>query len=216
MSVDLAKLEQHLSTRSYVEGWVYHSPFRISVYGNCRIPRRINTDTGLIPRYTPSQADVRVFKAISSPPSGPANPHVARWYTHIKSYAAEHESLAGSSAAGEAFVAKASEPAAAPAAAEEDDEIDLFGDDEEEDAEAERIKAERVAAYNAKKANKPKTVAKVRWFFLKVRHHDYLICIALFIVSSNNGCQTLGWWNGYGSPREICPIYWTRWPCLGC
>ncbi|KAJ8073011.1 Translation elongation factor 1 beta [Marasmius tenuissimus] len=29
-----------------------------------------------------------------------------------------------------------------------------------EDAEAERIKAERVAAYNAKKANKPKTIAK--------------------------------------------------------
>ncbi|KAJ3494765.1 hypothetical protein NMY22_g20029 [Coprinellus aureogranulatus] len=46
-------------------------------------------------------------------------------------------------------------------AAADDDEIDLFGsDNEEEDAEAERIKAERVAAYNAKKANKPKPVAK--------------------------------------------------------
>ncbi|TFY64566.1 hypothetical protein EVJ58_g2541 [Rhodofomes roseus] len=33
-------------------------------------------------------------------------------------------------------------------------------DDEEEDAEAERIKAERVAAYNVKKAAKPKTIAK--------------------------------------------------------
>ena len=135
--------------------------------GNCKIhfvivPRRINTDSGLIPRYTPSQADVVVFKAISSPPAGPANPHVARWYTHIKSYAAEHESLAGSSTAGEAFIGKGSEAAAAAPAAEEDDEIDLFGDDdEEEDAEAEKVKAERVAAYNAKKANKPKAVAKV-------------------------------------------------------
>ncbi|CAA7262024.1 unnamed protein product [Cyclocybe aegerita] len=123
---NLAKLEEHLATRSYVEG------------------------------YTPSQADVAVFKAISTEPSASANPHVARWYTHIKSYAAEHSSLPGSSKAGEAFLG-----GAAPApAAEEDEEIDLFGSDDEEDAEAERIKAERVAAYNAKKASKPKTVAK--------------------------------------------------------
>ena len=158
------------------------------------VPRRINTDSGLIPRYTPSQADVLVFKAISSPPAGPANPHVARWYTHIKSYAAEHESLAGSSTAGEHFIGKAA-AAAAPA---DEDEIDLFGEDEEEDAEAEKIKAERVAAYNAKKANKPKAVAKVclNFFLLSViksGHHDYLICIAFFfIVSRNNGCKTLG------------------------
>jgi len=46
-------------------------------------------------------------------------------------------------------------------AAEDDEDIDLFGDDdEEEDAEAERLKAERVAAYAAKKATKPKTTAK--------------------------------------------------------
>ncbi|KAF8181076.1 hypothetical protein BJ912DRAFT_980273, partial [Pholiota molesta] len=94
MSANLTTLEQHLATRSYVEG------------------------------YTPSQADVTVFKAISAAPDAATNPHVARWYTHIKSYAAEHESLPGSSTAGEA------------------------------------IKAERVAAYNAKKANKPKTIAK--------------------------------------------------------
>jgi len=120
MSVDLTKLEQHLATRSYVEG------------------------------YTPSQADVLVFKAISSPLGGTANPHVARWYTHIKSYAAEHDSLPGSSTAGETFIGKAG-GAPAPATAEEDDEIDLFAEDEEEDAEAERVKAERVATYNAKK-----------------------------------------------------------------
>ncbi|KAI9267351.1 hypothetical protein BY458DRAFT_207933 [Sporodiniella umbellata] len=45
-------------------------------------------------------------------------------------------------------------------AAEEEEDIDLFGSDEEEDAEAERIKAQRVAEYNARKANKPKTIAK--------------------------------------------------------
>ncbi|KAF8154210.1 elongation factor 1 beta/delta chain [Crassisporium funariophilum] len=136
MSANLAKLEQHLATRSYVEG------------------------------YTPSQADIIVFKAISSPPTASANPHVARWYTHIKSYAAEHDALPGSSTAGEAFIGTDSEaPAVAAdapaAAADDDDEIDLFGsDDEQEDAEAERVKAERVAAYNAKKAGKTKTIAK--------------------------------------------------------
>jgi len=46
--------------------------------------------------------------------------------------------------------------AAAPAPVEEDDDddVDLFGSDDEDDAEAERIKAERVAAYNEKKAAK--------------------------------------------------------------
>ena len=98
-----------------------------------------------------------VFAAISAAPDAAASPNIARWYTHIKSYAAEHATLPGSSTAGQAFIGGA--PAAA--AADEDEDIDLFGSDEEDDAEAERIKAERVAAYNAKKANKPKTVAKV-------------------------------------------------------
>jgi len=125
MSINLEKLEQHLATRSYVEG------------------------------YTPSQADVVVYKAITSALDPEKNVHVARWYSHIKSYASEHDSLPGSSTAGEAFLG------AAPAAADaEEEDIDLFGEDEEEDAEAERIKAERVAEYNAKKAKKVKPVAK--------------------------------------------------------
>ncbi|THH28554.1 hypothetical protein EUX98_g5626 [Antrodiella citrinella] len=130
MSVNFSKLEAHLATRSYVEG------------------------------YTPSQADVAVFKAITAAPSAAANPAVSRWYTHIKSYTAEFDSLSGSSTAGDAFFGSAA-PAAAKAEEEDDDDVDLFGDDdEEEDAEAERVKAERVAAYQAKKANKPKTIAK--------------------------------------------------------
>lgn len=56
----------------------------------------------------------------------------------------------------------ASAAAAPAAAAEEDDEdVDLFGsDDEEVDEEAEKIKQQRLAEYAAKKANKPKTIAK--------------------------------------------------------
>ena len=125
-----------------------------------------NSDIALR-RYTPSQADVAVFKGISAAPDATAFPSVARWYSHIKSYEPEFGSLSGSSQAGEAFLGGSSEAAAPAKAEEDDDDVDLFGsDDEEEDAEAERIKAERVAAYQAKKANKPKTVAKVRLLFI--------------------------------------------------
>ena len=47
------------------------------------------------------------------------------------------------------------------AAAEDDDEVDLFGsDDEEEDAEAVRIREERLKQYQEKKAGKAKPAAK--------------------------------------------------------
>lgn len=50
----------------------------------------------------------------------------------------------------------------APAAAEEDSDIDLFGsDDEEEDAEAERVKQARIAEYNKKKSEKESKKGKV-------------------------------------------------------
>jgi len=119
---NLTKLEGYLATRSYLEG------------------------------YAPSQADVSVYKAITSPPT---TTNVLRWYNHIKSYKPEFETLPGSSDGANAFLGGGDAPAA------EDDEIDLFGDDdEEEDAEAEKLKAERLAAYAAKKATKPKTTAK--------------------------------------------------------
>ncbi|XP_067667090.1 elongation factor 1-delta-like isoform X2 [Haliotis asinina] len=67
--------------------------------------------------------------------------------------------------------APAASAAAAPAATkpskpaadddDDDDDFDMFGsDDEEEAAERERLQAERVAAYKAKKASKPALVAK--------------------------------------------------------
>lgn len=65
----------------------------------------------------------------------------------------------------------ASTPAPAPAQNDDDDDdVDLFGsDDEEDDAEAERIKAERIAAYNARKSakedKKGKLVAKSNIIF---------------------------------------------------
>ncbi|MEQ2209439.1 hypothetical protein XENOCAPTIV_030139, partial [Xenoophorus captivus] len=49
-----------------------------------------------------------------------------------------------------------------PAASKEDDDddIDLFGSDEEEDAEAAKLKEQRLAEYAAKKAKKPALIAK--------------------------------------------------------
>ncbi|GAA5906629.1 translation elongation factor 1 subunit beta [Sporobolomyces salmoneus] len=131
----LSALENHLVHVSYIEG------------------------------YTPSQADVAVFKALPSAPSSTTYPHSARWYKHIESYSAEHETLPGdASKAYTAYGPSTSAGAEAPKAAaaeEDDDDVDLFGSsDEEVDEEAEKLKQQRLAEYAAKKANKPKTIAK--------------------------------------------------------
>jgi len=100
----------------------------------------------------------------------------------------EFNALPGSSKAGEAFLAT---PAAA--AAEEEEDVDLFGEDEEADAEAERVKAERVAAYNAKKANKPKTIAKVCLIIPRSTDLRKRMCSILFLaVCRDVGCQAVG------------------------
>jgi len=48
----------------------------------------------------------------------------------------------------------------APPPKEGEDDVDLFGSDEDEDAEAAKIKEERLAAYAAKKSKKPQVIAK--------------------------------------------------------
>ncbi|KAF9350864.1 Translation elongation factor 1 beta [Mortierella sp. AD094] len=99
--------------------------------------------------YEVSDKDTEVFNALPEGPNEAAFPHAARWYKHI----AEVKGL--SAKAGSAA------PAAAAAAAEDDDEdVDLFGSDDEVDEEAEKIKQQRLAEYAAKKALKPKTIAK--------------------------------------------------------
>lgn len=45
-------------------------------------------------------------------------------------------------------------------AADDEDDVDLFGSDDEEDAEAEKLKEERVKAYVEKKSKKPALIAK--------------------------------------------------------
>ncbi|KAI9635293.1 putative elongation factor 1-beta (ef-1-beta) [Dioszegia hungarica] len=123
---DLAKIEQHLTTRSYVDG------------------------------YAPSSADVKLYDSLNGvAPDAKQYPHAARWYRHILSYASEHSTLpAGTNFFSALSAPAASADKAAPAAEEEDEDIDLFGSDEEDEEEAERIKKERVEKYNEMKEAK--------------------------------------------------------------
>jgi len=124
------------------------------------------TTRSYIVGYSPSQADVVSFKALSSAPDVAKYPHAARWYKHIASYSEEFATLSGDASKayttyGPEVAAVTLNPAKAAAAEEEDDEVDLFGsDDEEEDAEAEKIRNERLAEYKKKKEGKTKPAAK--------------------------------------------------------
>jgi len=70
------------------------------------------------------------------------------------------EKSASSSTVGSKSVpAPTATPVPEPVAAADDDDIDLFGDEEETEDEK-RIKAERLAAYDAKKSKKPTLIAK--------------------------------------------------------
>lgn len=116
-----------------------------------------------------SQADVATFKALTSSPNEEKYPHAARWYKHIASYESQFATLPGDASApyttyGPETAEVTINPAKAPekeAEAGDDDDVDLFGsDDEEEDSEAIRVREERLAEYRKKKENKPKTIAK--------------------------------------------------------
>ncbi|MBN3286783.1 EF1B factor, partial [Polyodon spathula] len=118
-------------------------------------------DKSYIEGYVPSQADVVVFDALSSPPSAELF-HALRWYNHIKSYQKEKASLPGvKKPLGKYGPADVADCTAESKDDDGDDDIDLFGsDDEEESAAAKKLKEERVAQYEAKKSKKPALIAK--------------------------------------------------------
>ena len=115
--------------------------------------------------YGPSQADVKTFQAIKTAPKPENFPYAYRWYKHIASFESEFSSLPGDpSKPFTAYGPEASELPINTKAAnteEDDDDVDLFGsDDEEEDAEAEKLKAQRLEEYRKKKEGKVKPAAK--------------------------------------------------------
>ncbi|CAN9498278.1 unnamed protein product [Ophioblennius macclurei] len=120
------------------------------------------SERSYIEGFVPSQADVAVFEAISSPPSADLC-HALRWYNHIRSYQSQKNSLPGVKKPlgqyGPAGVADTTSGSAPAANDDDDDDIDLFGSDDD-DAEAERVKEQRVAEYAARKAKKPALIAK--------------------------------------------------------
>lgn len=94
-----------------------------------------------------------MFEALGKAPTGNVS-HVQRWYRHIASYTTAQRAQWGGSPLPQTAGAQPT------TAADDDDDVDLFGSDEEDDAEAARIRDERVAAYAAKKSKKPALIAK--------------------------------------------------------
>ena len=103
-------------------------------------------DKSYIVGHTPTVADAVVFEAIKEVPT---EVHVLRWYNHIKSM--DLSTLPGERKPLNAY---------GPEESANDDDIDLFGSDDEEDPEVEAEKARRLAEYQAKKAKKPAVIAK--------------------------------------------------------
>ena len=84
-------------------------------------------------RYSPSQADVTNFKALSGAPSS-SFAHALRWYNHIKSFGAAADGFPGTKApAAPAKPAPAPAPAKPAPADDDDEDVDLFGDDDDEE-----------------------------------------------------------------------------------
>ncbi|EDW74626.1 uncharacterized protein Dwil_GK22024 [Drosophila willistoni] len=134
-------------------------------FGDVKTPQGLKelnnflADNSYISGYTPTKADLSVFESLGKAPSA-EQAHVARWYRHIASFEASERSAWVGAPLPQLAGAKPTVAAPAKPAADDDDDVDLFGSDEEEDAEAERIKQERVAAYAAKKSKKPALIAK--------------------------------------------------------
>lgn len=107
-----------------------------------------------------------MYQTTKTSPAVEKYPYAYRWYKHIASFESDFASLPGDpTKAATAYGPETTElpiNTKAPNAEEDDDDdIDLFGsDDEEEDAEAEKLKAQRLEEYRKKKEGKTKPAAK--------------------------------------------------------
>lgn len=95
-----------------------------------------------------------VLEALGKTPTS-SNPHVLRWYNHIKSY--DLKTLPGEKKAPSILSTTNSTNATTT---KNDDDVNLFESDEEEDAEAAKLREERLKAYTEKKSKKPALIAK--------------------------------------------------------
>ncbi|KAH3901700.1 probable Elongation factor 1-beta [Saccharomycodes ludwigii] len=121
--------------------------------------KELNTflaDKSYIDGTAATQADVTVYNAFKQ-----AYPNFARWFNHLGARAEEFAEFPAGKA-----------PAAAAAEEEDDEDVDLFGSDDEVDEEAEKLKAQRLAEYNKKKAAKPPKPAAKSIVTLDVKPWD--------------------------------------------
>ncbi|XP_037122906.1 phenylalanine--tRNA ligase beta subunit [Syngnathus acus] len=130
-----------------------------TVFGDLSTPKALKAlndflvDKSYIEGYVASQADVAVFEAVVSTPS-PTLCHLLRWYNHIKSFYRERADLP---VVNKQFML----PETPPTSTNSDEDIDLFGSDDESDStEAAKLKEQRLAEYAAKKSKKPTVIAK--------------------------------------------------------
>jgi len=142
-------------------------------FGDLHKPEGLKTldkfleDKSYVEGFQPSQADVAIYQALSGAPSADLV-NALRWYKHISSYSKDLAALPGVKqhvdSYGPVTATTAASTKAAPAATgggDEEDDFELFGsDDEAADEEADRVKAERLAAYEAKKSTKTAIIAK--------------------------------------------------------
>ena len=113
-------------------------------------------------RYSPSQADVKVYQATKKEPPVEKYPHAYRWFKHMASFEHEFSALPGDPSKDyTAYGPESSDLTVNPAKAadDDDDDEDLFGS-EEEDEETVRVREERLAEYKKKKEGKTKPAAK--------------------------------------------------------
>jgi len=133
-------------------------------FGDVKTPKGLEElnnflqDRSYIDGYLPTKADSSVYDAMGKAPTG-NYPHVQRWYRQIASYNGSERSGWTGSVLPQAAGGKPTVPAAASKPADDDD-VDLFGSDEEDDAEADKIREERLKAYTEKKSKKPVLIAK--------------------------------------------------------
>lgn len=132
----LSKLNEYLKDKSYIDG------------------------------YSPSQSDVVLFGAFGAGAAKSVNAkyaHVKRWLNQIGSYSsAEQQKLPGvkKSLSDFGVTSGGGKAGGGKPAKDADDDFELFGSDEEADAEAEKVREERLKAYAEKKTKKPGPIAK--------------------------------------------------------
>jgi len=148
----LAKLNEHLTFFSYING------------------------------YTPSSEDLEVFNSSSSAPEKSKYPNVARWYKHIQSFSNEKEAFSGHAEQTEETAPEEEEVSVpeeeAPTKTQEskpeadENDIDLFGEDPEAEAEHERAIERKAQEQIAAKKASGKTVIAKSSVTLDVKPYD--------------------------------------------